>query len=120
VPQQKMHLRGCPRFCFGKARLVTAIAHHHQMQNINLKCDASALLTFVAKLLNGALQFTPSLVRLSDSFAEIITLEIDDRAALAGELTVVLKPSNRLFGLAATTGTRDGNGCIVEKAHVTP
>ena len=73
------------------------------MQEIELsiKCDARPIMLFI-KLLESCLQASKGRFNFIDFSFELVRVEMDDRSAGAGELIVVLYPSDAFFRFATT------------------
>lgn len=88
---------------------------------LTLRLDASALIACldeatvllaqadVLEAPEAALEAADRLLGTSDLAQELVALQVDDLTAGAGELVVRLEPSDRLRGLVAALGARDGN-----------
>jgi hypothetical protein len=83
------------------------------MDTLMLKCDANELLALIERL-KHALELSDVSLDVGELPAELVSVETDDSAALTGELTMRLKPSDDFVRFAAAILAGDRDGTVVE------
>ena len=72
-----------------------------QNVDVAIKCDASPLLLFI-EFIKSALQVCNRTITLGDLSFELARIETDNNTAGAGEITIVLYPSDAFLRFAVT------------------